>query len=550
MDNKETVKRLLGLLGGYKKEVAGIACCLLLSTGLNFCMPLAGSHIMDDGFIGGNRKLLIELVLFLLAASVTNSIINIIKEKIRVNISAGIQYHLSEQSYIHLMKLRVDYFDNVNYAEMLSSINMDVGQMASVADSSVFFVAAEIFGMVGGTAGLFMIDYRLAFLVFLFLPCKYMAVKYFAGKQKRIMGEYINRSQEYAKWFGDSVGGVREIRLFHILDKKHGEFSVKQKHVIEKHKQLDMLGQWNAGTDAIMLQVLSTLVYLLGAWLVFDFQLSVGSVFAFLSYSSYVTGPVSDIVNIGCLLSGIIPSAKRYYAFMELEEEDDSGTAGQLKLDDIRLEHVSFAYGDGESVLKNVSISFPGGSRTVLVGDNGSGKSTVASLLTRLHEPSEGRILLGTKDISELPVKSFRSLVSVVSQQIYLFNDTIENNICLYQNVDEGKLWSVCRDCGLEEFVKEVSFSYMVGQNGAKLSGGQKQKIALARALVHDRPVVILDEATSSTDACSSQRIARLLETCMKGKTVIVITHKKDMLTGADQIVELEAGKVVSIRGK
>lgn len=235
---------------------------------------------------------------------------------------------------------------------------------------------------------------------------------------------------------------------------------------------------------------------------------------------------------------------------MELEEEDDSGTAGQLKLDDIRLEHVSFAYGDGESVLKNVSISFPGGSRTVLVGDNGSGKSTVASLLTRLHEPSEGRILLGTKDISELPVKSFRSLVSVVSQQIYLFNDTIENNICLYQNVDEGKLWSVCRDCGLEEFVKEVSFSYMVGQNGAKLSGGQKQKIALARALVHDRPVVILDEATSSTDACSSQRIARLLETCMKGKTVIVITHKKDMLTGADQIVELEAGKVVSIRGK
>ncbi len=127
-------------------------------------------------------------------------------------------------------------------------------------------------------------------------------------------------------------------------------------------------------------------------------------------------------------------------------------------------------------------------------------------------------------------MKSFRSLVSVVSQQIYLFNDTIENNICLYQNVDEGKLWSVCRDCGLEEFVKEVSFSYMVGQNGAKLSGGQKQKIALARALVHDRPVVILDEATSSTDACSSQRIARLLETCMKGKTVIVITHKKDML--------------------
>lgn len=259
-------------------------------------------------------------------------------------------------------------------------------------------------------------------------------------------------------------------------------------------------------------------------------------------------GPISNILNIGCLLSGIIPSAKRYYAFMEIEEEDDSGKEVQLEPDDLKLEHIWFAYGEGEDVLKDVSISFPRGSRTVLVGANGSGKSTVASLLTRMHEPSEGKVLLGMKDISDLPVWVYRSLVSVVSQQVYLFNDTIRNNICLYRDVDEEEIRSVCRDCGLEEFLREVSLSYMVGQNGAKLSGGQKQKIALARALVHDRPIIILDEATSSADACSAQRIAELLETRMRGKTIIIITHKKDMLAGADQIVVLEDGKVVNLR--
>lgn len=200
MDNRETIKRLVSLLAGYKKEAVTIVCCLFFSTVLSFCIPLVGSHIMDDGFIKGDWKLLVKLVLFLLVASALNSVIRIIKEKKRIDISAGIQYHLSEQSFVHLMKLRVDYFDSVNYAEILNSINMDVGQMAAIADSSVFCVVTEIFGMVGGMAGLLMIDYRLTLLVLLFLPCKYMIVKYFAAKQKYIMNEYINKSQEYAKW--------------------------------------------------------------------------------------------------------------------------------------------------------------------------------------------------------------------------------------------------------------------------------------------------------------------------------------------------------------
>lgn len=545
MSNKEAVRRLLLLLGKYKKTIVVIVGCLLVSTGLNLCVPLISRRIMDDGFIGGNKKLLIELVLVSMVIYTINSLIDLIKEKKRVDISAKIQYFLSEQSFSHLMKLRVNYFNNTNYAETLNNINMDINQMTSVADSSVFFVITQAFSMTGGIIGLFIIDFRMTILVLLFIPIKCVVMKYFAKKQKQIMDEFIKKNQKYAKWFGDTVGGVREVKLFNILDRKHEEFDQNQKDIIEKQKQMNMLGQWNTITDSLMVQFLSTLLYILGVNLVFDLQLSVGSVFAFITYSSYVTGPISAILNIGYLLSGIIPSTKRYYAFMDLEEETDNGETAALCPDDLKLQQVSFAYEKEKYVLKDVDILFAKGSKTAIIGRNGSGKTTIINLLTRMYEPTSGKIMLGTEDISELPLPEYRNMVSVVSQQIYLFNDTIRNNICLYKRVDDVIVEEACKDSGLEDFIKEVSLDYVVGQNGAMLSGGQKQKIALARALIHDKPIVIFDEATSNTDAYSEQQINGLLDTKLKEKTVIVITHKKEILNKVDQIVVLKEGVVI-----
>lgn len=544
MDNKEAVKRLLLLLNRYRKTIIVIVCCLFISTGLNLCVPLISQRIMDDGFIGGNKKLLIELVLASMVIYTINSLIDIIKEKKRVDISAKIQYFLSEQSFSHLMKLRVNYFNNTNYAETLNNINTDINQMTSIADSSVFFVITQAFSMTGGIIGLFIIDFRMTILVLLFIPIKCVVMKYFAKKQKQIMDEFIIRNQKYAKWFGDTVGGVREVKLFNIFDKKHEEFTHNQNEIIEKQKQMNMLSQWNVIVDSVMVQFLSTLLYILGANLVFDLKLSVGSVFAFITYSAYVTGPISAILNIGYLLSGIIPSTIRYYAFMDLEEESDSGKTLDMRFNDLKLEQVSFAYEKDKCILKGIDILFAKGSKTAIIGRNGSGKTTIINLLTRMYEPTSGKILLGAGNVSELPLSAYRNMVSVVSQQIYLFNDTIRNNICLYKQVDDARIEAACMDSGLEDFIKEVSLDYVVGQNGAMLSGGQKQKIALARALIHDKPIVIFDEATSNTDAYSEQQINGLLNTKLKDKTVIVITHKKEILSKVDQIVVLKEGVI------
>lgn len=545
MSNREAVRKLLALLKDYTKIISIIFGCLLISTVLNLCVPLLSRRIMDDGFIGGNKELLIKLVLCSLMVYLVISVIDIIKEKNRINISAKIQYSLSEQAFSHLMKMKASYFNNKNYAEILNNINVDIGNMTSIADEGVFFVVTQAFSMTGGVIGLFILNWRMTILVLLFIPIKYVVMKKFAKQRKKVMDDFINDSQKYARWFGDTIGGVREVKLFGILNYKHAEFSQKQSKVVERQKKLNILSQWNNIIDTTLVQILVTVIYIIGANLVFKFQLSVGSVFAFITYSAYVTGPISAILNIGYLLSGIIPSTKRYYEFMNLQEETDKGKLIKPEFGNLKLEEVFFSYETDKPILTDVNIEIPKGSKTVLIGKNGSGKSTIINLLTRMYEPTAGQIKLKGVNIFEITLESYRNMISVVSQQIYLFNDTIRNNICIYKKVSDEVIETACKDSGLEDFLKEVSLDYVVGQNGAMLSGGQKQKIALARALVHDKPIIIFDEVTSNTDVYSEHQINGLLHTRLKEKTVIIITHKQEILQDVDQIVMLKDGAVV-----
>lgn len=548
MTEKDIIHKLKCLLYEYRRKIFIIFACLLISTGLNLCIPLISKGIMDDGFIGGDKNILLYFVVCSFIIYLIISTLNIIKEKMRVEIAAKVQYSLWYQAYEHLMNMKINYFVDRNIAEVFNNLNVDISNMVSVADESVFFVVTQAFSMVGGIIGLFILDYRMTILVLLFIPIKAVVMKYFAKYRKKVMDEFIIDSEKYSGWFGDTVGGIKEVKLFGILENKQSEFEKRQMAVIRKQKKMNMLNQWNSTADVVLVHLLTSLIYIVGSNLVFNMQLSVGSIFAFITYSAYVTGPISAILNISYLLSGIIPSTKRYYEFMELEEEDSSQKATVLpQLGDIEFRNVSFSYEDNRPILDNISITFPKGCKVAIIGRNGSGKTTIINLLTRLYVPRNGRILLGGTNIEKMSLQAYRDMISIVNQQIYLFNDTIRNNICLYKQVDDNMMMAACEDSGLGQFVSEVSLDYVVGQNGSMLSGGQKQKIALARALIHDKPIIIFDEATSNTDAYSEQQINGLLDTRLKDKTVIVITHKKEILGKVDQIVVLKEGVVADL---
>ncbi|WMC93053.1 ABC transporter ATP-binding protein [Kineothrix sp. MB12-C1] len=547
MSDKDAVKNLVRLLGDYKKTICIIFACLIVSTGLNLCIPLLSRNIMDYGFIGGNKQLLIQLVVLSAILPVINAVIDLIKEKKRTDISAKMEYSLMEKAFQHLVKLKTDYFTGKNYTEIFNNLDTDIMRMVSITDGATFFIITQIFSITGGIIGLFIINGKLTLLVLLYIPCKYFFMKYLVKKRKSYMDQFIKEAQGYAKWFGDTIGGIHEIKLFNLAGVKKQEFENRQKKVIHQKKRMNILGVYNLSVDTLMIQLLIMVLYIMGANLVFDLQLSVGSVFAFITYSTYVTSPISGILNIGYMLSGILPSTKRFYKFMELPEEFEEGNASvSPEFDDLKLRNVSFSYIQDKPILNHVNVIFEKGSKTALIGKNGSGKSTIIGLLTRMYIPDSGQILLGDKNILSFALQEYREMISIVSQQIYLFDDTIRNNICLYKEVSEDKIMQAVIDSGLKDYIEEVSLDYLVGQNGSWLSGGQKQKIAMARALIHDKPIIILDEATSNTDVYSEMQINNLLHTRLKEKTVIVVTHKQEILKDVDNIVLINQEGIVS----
>ena len=431
MTDRQAIKKLITLLSEYKFIIGIIIGILMISTVLNLCIPLFSRKIMDDGFIGGNGTLLIKLSVASFCVFMFITILNLLTEKLRIDLSAKIQYLLHEKAFIHLLHVNIGFYDRKNYAETFSNLNMDISSMTSIADEGMFFVVTQIFSIIGGIIGLFILDYRMTIIVLMFIPFKYFVMKLFAKKRKELMDSFINVSKDYAGWFGDTLGGVREIRLLGLSRRKKEEFSINQTKVISEQKKLNILSQWNIGIDSIMVQALVLVIYIVGANLVFDMGLTVGTVFAFITYSVYVTGPISAILNIKYLLSGIIPSTKRYYDFLSEPEENSADGKNLPAWDEIIFEKVTFSYDEKTPAVEDINLCVLKGHKIALVGKNGCGKSTLIELLLRLRKPQVGNIKIGDVDIEELSLIKYRELFSVVSQDVYLFNDTIRNNIRL-----------------------------------------------------------------------------------------------------------------------
>lgn len=542
-------KRLLLLLKPFTKKIVFICCCLIASTVINLFIPIINKKIMDEGLINRDYNIIFKFSLLLLIMYCFNFIIKMIKEKKRVIIEADLRSSLFYSAYKHLLKMSVNYFDNKNSDEVFSNINNDVGNITAIAKDDIFFTIAQLFNIIGGVTGLILIDYKLALLISAFIPVKFAIVKIIAKKRKNYFNGYIQEMENNAKFWGDSVNGINEIKIFGIEKFKQNNLNALLKKVANFTRKIDYLNEANMELDNILLQVIMFMIYVFGGLLVINDTMSVGTIFAFITYSSYIVEPISAIMNIGYYLSGVIPSANRYFKFMDHQEEmcgSEKILNTSVLAIDICFCNVCFKY-DTICVLQNLNFNIFSGKKMAIIGENGSGKTTLLNLILRLRTPTSGKILIGNRNISEISIEEYRSLFSVVSQKIYLFNDTIINNICLYKRIDKGVVRNVLNICGLQDFVDKVSLDYIVGAEGTMLSGGQKQKIALARALVQDTPFIIFDEITSNVDAISAKQINSLLLTYLKEKTVLLVTHNLNTLQDIDSIVVLKDGEINEI---
>lgn len=554
-DDKKLIKRILYLFRPYTGKVIVILVCMLLSAGISMMLPRINQQLMDKGLLARNFTLLVMFTLASLALLLVDQGLGFLETKNRIYLNSIIPYTLSKNAFKHTLRMKMQFLNNANAAEIMSTIGMDVGNIGRICDSSTFYILASIFKIVGGFIGLLLLDWRLTILVVVIVPFRYILVKYIAKKRKQFFESYIELNKEFAAFYGDTIAGIKEVKLWGLDRVKVGEFIKKQRRLIKASIKMGLMDKVNEFSETALFQLITNLIYVIGAYFVFQNSMTVGELFAFITYSAYVTGPISAILNIGYNFVNILPSAKRYFEFMDREGEPYGGNKGAARLGSgygkavITFEDVSFSYTGEKQTLDRISFEIKEGEKVAIVGPNGSGKSTVINLLLRLYTPDSGRILLDGKDVSAISLREYRKMLSVVSQDLYLFNASIKNNIALNTRMKELHIYKAAKECGINGFIEKLPEGYetMVGRNGTRVSGGERQKIALARAIVRASRILVLDEATSNYDMESEKQVNELICNNFKKEAILIITHRPDVLKLVDKIVVLEDGRIHDI---
>lgn len=546
---KKLVFRMLSYMKPYKAKLALIFFCLALTTVLGFLQPLIIRSITDDGLVGKDMERIIVSVILLLILVLLNQLIEVWQTRTFADLHNASTFTLFHQAFHKLLHLKKSFYDDKNNAEILNFVNMDVSRVSMVTDRYMALMVGQVFQVISGLAGLIIINWKLTLMVLAVAPVKYFAVKVLAKRNEKKMEEMIESSRDFSGWFGDIISGIGEVKLWNLLKPKSAVFTQKQKKLLETEKASTMISAWNSFAEAMLEWGVTGLLYIVGGILVISGELSIGGVFAFLSYSGYVTGPISAVLNMRFFFSQIFPSAKRLFTLLDTEEEQ-SGTDSLPASEDmeIRFQNVSFAYENaGRQVLEGVDFFLRKGEKVAVIGQNGSGKSTLLNLILRFIEPESGHIDFCGKNIAQLDLQQYRRLFAVVSQEPYLFDDTVENNINLTGDAKAEEVRRAARQSGAEDFIERMpeKEKSKIGRNGARLSGGEKQKLAVARAIIKDAPIIILDEATSGYDVESDRYLYDMLQNELRDKTVISITHRYDNLKGMDRVYRLEEGRLV-----
>lgn len=545
------LKRILSYLKLFKKKIGIVTVCLVLSSLLGFFQPLIVRRITDKGLIQKNLQVIIWSVITLLGLVLLNQILEVFQTKIFTDIHNKFEFTIWNQAFNKILHLKMEYYNDKNNSGIINCLQTDVNNVSSVLDRFMILNISFLFRVISGIAGLIFISWKLTLVVLAMVPVKYLVVRTISNQKKKKMEDFIEKSFDFSSWLGDNIEGVKDIKLWNLYSKRYVLFEKKLTNILHSERDNTMLDAYNMFSEILLGWLVTGTLYILGGILVVNGALTIGGVLSFITYSNYVIGPISSIMNVKYYLSRIYPSGERLFEFLDLKNEDNPDKAIEINKEnlEIKFKKVSFTYMEKGEVLKDISFSVSKGEKVAIIGSNGSGKTTLVNLLLRFIDPTSGAIEICNENINKISLEEYRSLFSVVSQEPYLFYDTIQNNINLDNYGGEKTVDEACLLSGASEFINKLpeKENSMVGRNGAKLSGGEKQKLAVARAIVKDSPIVILDEATSAYDVESDSYLHDIILNGLIGKTVIMITHRYENLVGMDRVYRLSDGKLENL---
>ncbi len=545
--------RLLTYLKPYWRWVVISVVCLLLLTILNLLPPLFQKQIIDEVIAQRLLARLPLLVLGLVGVYALTHLLNFADLYLRHVLGERFILDLRVLLYDYLQRLSLSFFESQQTGEIMSRITNDVNALENFVTHSVGFLVVDLLRLVGTAVILFALDWQLALLTLLPVPILAVALRLFNTRVRPIYRQIRDRLGDINAELQDNISGIRVIQAFSQEERELHRFT--QRSASYYQERVRGIRQWSTFFPAMRFVASLGMVIVLGfgAYRVFGGVLTLGGLVAFISYVASFYEPIHRLVQVDNTVQQAIAAGERVFELLDtMPDIEDAPDAIELPTirGTVAFEGVSFRYGTGEEVLRDVNFQMQPGQVVALVGPSGAGKTSIANLIPRFYDPVHGRVTVDGHDVKKVKLASLRRQIAVVLQDTFLFDGTVRDNV-VYGKPDasEDEMIAAAKAAYAHDFITHLPQGYdtEIGERGVKLSGGQKQRLALARAILTDPRILILDEATSSVDAEAEYLIQQALEKVLEGRTALVIAHRLSTIRHADKIIALEEGRIVEV---
>lgn len=549
------IRRILSYLAPYWTRFMLVFLTIILSAVLGLLPSIITGRIVDEALVGQSMLLLIQLLLAALVTLFASQVVSLLTTYLNAWISQHIIFDMKNEMYGHLQRMSHAFFTSERQGDIITRMNTDVSGVSSVISGTLSSILSNLATVITTMAALFSMNWKMAIVGIFVIPMLILPTRSAGRTRWKLLSESQAKNDELNQLINEtlSVSGSMLTKLFTREQTEYDRFVKVNGEVTKLALKEQLSGRTFRLLMGIFTQIGPLLIYFAGGYLIIargETALTVGTITAMVALVNRLYRPVESLLNIQVDFTRSLALFTRIFDYFDREidiKSPENAKKPDVSQAEICFEHVRFGYTDDVEILHDINFTVKPGEMAAIVGPSGSGKSTIINFIPRLWDVDGGRVTIGGVDVREFDLTYLRSQIGMVSQDTYLFNGTIRENL-LYakQDATQEELIAACKAASIHDFIAAQPDGYdtQVGNRGLKLSGGEKQRLSIARVILKDPTILILDEATSALDSISESAIQDALEILMQGRTSIVIAHRLSTIMAADKILALSDGVI------
>jgi ATP-binding cassette, subfamily B, bacterial len=552
---KANLRRIVRLFRPYRKRLTAVCTLIVFSAGIGVISPFLLRQVLDVAIPEENVGLLTALVAGMVAIPIVTGILGVWQTLLSNQVGQSVMHDLRTQVYRHLQRLSLAFFTRTRTGEVQSRIANDIGGIENVVTSTATSVLANVTTVIATVIAMVLLDWRLAAFALALLPLFVWLTKRVGAQRKKVTAERQASLADVSSIVQESlsVSGILLGKTMGRTDDLAERFQTESARLADLEVRSRMTGRWMMAAIQTTFAVMPALVYWFAGWTMAQGSttITIGTLVAFTTLQTRLFFPIGSLLGVQLEVQSSLALFDRIFEYLDHRVEIVEGTRELVRpRGEVRLDGVWFRYDAAAWTLQDVSFAVPPGTKTALVGETGSGKTTCAYLVARLYDATNGTVSIDGVDVRELSFESLAATVGVVSQETYLFHATVRENLRFAKpEATDEEVEEAALAAQIHELIATLPEGYdtVVGERGYRFSGGEKQRIAIARTILRNPPVLVLDEATSSLDTQTERLVQEALERLSAGRTTIAIAHRLSTVRDADEIVVLDRGRIVEI---